>query len=127
MASLTDEQLVEYLSLVTCQTYGIPDMRDDIQRNKLGAVKFLLQSQMVVIPYSSFNCRRGARGQSSLTLEAVFEKLVRKRLTGSRIELNILFAAALKALDVPCVIVKAWFCLSSANVEHKRGEVSSAR
>ena len=113
-----DDQFSLYLRVLTRGACNPERARQLACDRPYDFLTYLLRAQMVIIPYTNFACRHGAVPTVSLDMDDIVEKLLVRRVGGSRLELNMLLVAALAALDYECWMTAAKF-QPAADVERR--------
>lgn len=113
-----DDQFSLYLRVLTRGACGPERARELVRDRPYDFLTYLLRAQMVSIPYTNFACRHGPVPTVSLDMDDIVEKLLVRRIGGSRLEVNMLLTAALSALDYNCWMTAAKF-QPAADVERR--------
>jgi arylamine N-acetyltransferase len=96
----TRPQLQRYLQLVG-QDRPVPSLEElevDIQQDPLGALARIQLRHLAAVPFGNLALHYSTRHNISLDVEAVFEKIVDKRLGGYCMENNVFLSTVLRSL-----------------------------
>ena len=106
-STLTPQQLSNYLNLISSSSMSLSGLQEQVAAEPLVALTRLVRLQLSTIPYTSLASHYSATALVSLDTSKIYEKLVVYRRGGHCIEMNWLFAAAIRALGYELFVTAA--------------------